>query len=64
VKTHLSFATNDLARSIDFYSKLLDARPVKLLADYALFITERPGLELALDAVDSAPLIRLRLLPA
>jgi catechol 2,3-dioxygenase-like lactoylglutathione lyase family enzyme len=55
VKTHLSFATTDLARSVDFYSTLLDAAPVKLLPDYALFITDRPGLELALDAVDSPP---------
>jgi len=45
----------DLARSVDFYSTLLNARPQKLLADYALFITDQPGLELALDAVDSAP---------
>jgi catechol 2,3-dioxygenase-like lactoylglutathione lyase family enzyme len=57
VKIHLNFATSELARSVDFYSTLLDAAPIKLLPDYALFITERPGLELALDVVDSAPLI-------
>ncbi|MGA8535367.1 MAG: ArsI/CadI family heavy metal resistance metalloenzyme [Candidatus Tumulicola sp.] len=55
MKTHLNFTTTDLARSVDFYSTLLNARPKKLLADYALFITDQPGLELALDAVDSAP---------
>ncbi|HEY6485217.1 MAG TPA: ArsI/CadI family heavy metal resistance metalloenzyme [Candidatus Cybelea sp.] len=55
MKTHLNFATTDLARSVEFYSTLLNARPKKLLADYALFITDWPGLELALDAVDSAP---------
>jgi catechol 2,3-dioxygenase-like lactoylglutathione lyase family enzyme len=55
MKTHLSLATTDLARNVDFYSTLLDAAPAKLLPDYALFITERPGLELALDAVDSPP---------
>jgi catechol 2,3-dioxygenase-like lactoylglutathione lyase family enzyme len=49
VKTHLNLATTDLAKSVQFYSTLLDAKPVKLLSDYALFITERPGLELALD---------------
>ncbi len=34
--------------SVAFYSTLLDARRKKL-ADYALFVTEQPGLELALD---------------
>jgi catechol 2,3-dioxygenase-like lactoylglutathione lyase family enzyme len=49
VKTHLNLATVDLEKSIAFYSTLLDAKPVKVLPDYALFITEQPGLELALD---------------
>ena len=49
MKTHLNLATTDLAKSVQFYSTLLDAQPAKLLSDYALFITERPGLELALD---------------
>jgi catechol 2,3-dioxygenase-like lactoylglutathione lyase family enzyme len=49
VKTHLNLATADLAKSVQFYSTLLDAKPVKFLNDYALFITEQPGLELALD---------------
>ncbi|MGA8796730.1 MAG: ArsI/CadI family heavy metal resistance metalloenzyme [Candidatus Cybelea sp.] len=49
MKTHLNLATTDLAKSVRFYSTLLDAQPAKLLNDYALFITERPGLELALD---------------
>lgn len=38
-----------------FTQILLNARPKKLLADYALFITDQPGLELALDAVESKP---------
>jgi catechol 2,3-dioxygenase-like lactoylglutathione lyase family enzyme len=49
VKTHLNLATTDLAKSVQFYATLLDAKPAKLLSDYALFITEQPGLELALD---------------
>jgi catechol 2,3-dioxygenase-like lactoylglutathione lyase family enzyme len=49
MKTHLSFATSDLEASISFYSTLLDAQPVKKVADYALFVTDEPGLELALD---------------
>ncbi|MGC2243666.1 MAG: ArsI/CadI family heavy metal resistance metalloenzyme [Candidatus Aquilonibacter sp.] len=53
MKTHLNFATTDLARSVSFYSTLLNAEPAKTLADYALFVTENPGLELALDLRDS-----------
>jgi predicted enzyme related to lactoylglutathione lyase len=49
MKTHLNFATVDLAQSVSFYSTLLNTKPNKTLADYALFITEEPGLELALD---------------
>jgi catechol 2,3-dioxygenase-like lactoylglutathione lyase family enzyme len=49
MKTHLNFATADLAQSVSFYSTLLNTKPNKTLADYALFITEEPGLELALD---------------
>ncbi|MGA7200821.1 MAG: ArsI/CadI family heavy metal resistance metalloenzyme [Candidatus Cybelea sp.] len=49
MKTHLNLATTDLVKSVQFYSTLLDAKPAKMLNDYALFITERPGLELALD---------------
>jgi catechol 2,3-dioxygenase-like lactoylglutathione lyase family enzyme len=53
MKTHLNLATTDLEKSVAFYSTLLDARPEKQLSDYALFITENPGLELALDLRDS-----------
>jgi catechol 2,3-dioxygenase-like lactoylglutathione lyase family enzyme len=49
VKMHLNLATRDLDRSVAFYSTLLSAKPAKQLSDYALFITENPGLELALD---------------
>jgi catechol 2,3-dioxygenase-like lactoylglutathione lyase family enzyme len=49
MKVHLNLATRDLDASVAFYSTLLDARPAKKLDDYALFITEQPGLELALD---------------
>lgn len=49
MKTHLNLATSDLPGSVLFYSTLLDTKPSKLLTDYALFITEEPGLELALD---------------
>lgn len=49
MKTHLNFATTDLQKSIAFYATLLDTQPEKLRDDYALFVTEEPGLELALD---------------
>ena len=46
---HLNLITRDLAKSVAFYRTLLDAEPAKSFDDYALFITEDPGLELALD---------------
>lgn len=52
MKTHLNLATANLERSVSFYSTLLDAPPVKVRSDYALFITEEPGMELALDRRD------------
>jgi len=57
MKTHLSFATTDIAKSVEFYSILLDAKPAKLLNDYALFVTEQPGLELASAATQNVPLV-------
>lgn len=53
MKTHLNLATTDLEKSISFYSTLLNAHPAKTLSDYALFITDDPGLELALDLRES-----------
>jgi catechol 2,3-dioxygenase-like lactoylglutathione lyase family enzyme len=52
MKTHLNLATSNLHRAVSFYSTLLDAKPAKVLEDYALFVTERPSLELALDLRD------------
>ena len=49
MKMHLNFGTRDLAKSVAFYRTLLAAEPAKSFDDYALFITEDPGLELALD---------------
>jgi catechol 2,3-dioxygenase-like lactoylglutathione lyase family enzyme len=54
MKTHLNLATRDLAKSVDFYKILLDAQPFKSLEDYALFVTDDPGLELALDVNTNA----------
>lgn len=49
MKTHLHLSTRDLAESVAFYRTLLGSEPVKSYDDYALFITEDPGLELALS---------------
>jgi catechol 2,3-dioxygenase-like lactoylglutathione lyase family enzyme len=49
MKMHLNLATRDLDASVVFYRTLLQSEPAKHYADYALFLTESPGLELALD---------------
>lgn len=55
MKMHLNLATRDLDASVAFYSTLLDAVPAKKFEDYALFVIEQPGLELALDLDEGAP---------
>jgi catechol 2,3-dioxygenase-like lactoylglutathione lyase family enzyme len=57
MKMHLNLATRDLDASVAFYRALLSADPAKHYADYALFLTEQPGLELALD-FDPATVVR------
>jgi catechol 2,3-dioxygenase-like lactoylglutathione lyase family enzyme len=54
MKMHLNLATRDLNASVAFYATLLGTAPAKQLGDYALFITEQPGLELALDLDEEA----------
>jgi catechol 2,3-dioxygenase-like lactoylglutathione lyase family enzyme len=49
MKMHLNLATRDLDASVAFYRTLLLAEPAKHYSDYALFLTDEPGLELALD---------------
>ncbi len=49
MKTHLNLATRDLEASMAFYRTLLNSQPAKQYEDYALFLTEDPGLELALS---------------
>jgi catechol 2,3-dioxygenase-like lactoylglutathione lyase family enzyme len=49
MKTHLHLSTRDLAESVAFYRTLLGSEPLKSYGDYALFVTEDPGLELALS---------------
>jgi catechol 2,3-dioxygenase-like lactoylglutathione lyase family enzyme len=49
LKTHLNLRTGDLDKSVAFYETLLNTQARKHYKDYALLITESPGLELALD---------------
>jgi len=49
MKLHLSLPARDLDASVAFYRTLLNAEPTKHYADYALFLTEAPPLELALS---------------
>jgi len=49
MKMHLNLATRDLDAGVVFYRTLLLAEPTKHYADHALFLTDEPGLELALD---------------
>jgi catechol 2,3-dioxygenase-like lactoylglutathione lyase family enzyme len=49
MKMHLNFVTRDIDASVAFYRTLLLSQPAKHYADYALFVTDQPGLELALD---------------
>lgn len=49
MKVHLNLGARDLKKSAAFYATMLGVSPVKQYEDYALFIAEDPGLELALD---------------
>lgn len=48
MKVHISLATGDLNASVAFFRTLLAAEATKHYSDYALFVTENPGLELSL----------------
>lgn len=49
MKIHLSLRTSSIGESVAFYRSLLNANPLKQHEDYALFVTEQPELELAID---------------
>ncbi|MDQ6824631.1 MAG: VOC family protein [Candidatus Eremiobacteraeota bacterium] len=53
MKTHLNLPTTDLSQSVAFYGTLLGIKPLKVYHDYALFVSEDPGLELALSVAGS-----------
>lgn len=49
MKIHLNLRASDLEKSVAFYELLLNGKPAKHYADYALFLSKEPALELALD---------------
>ena len=49
MKVHLNLGVSQLDRSVAFYRTLLNFEPTKQFSDYALFVGEDPGIELALD---------------
>jgi len=57
MKMHLNLATRELDASVEFYRTLLQIEPAKHYGDYALFIGDDPGLELALDLDADAPTV-------
>ena len=48
MKTHLSLPVGNIDSNVAFYKTLLASEPTKHYGDYALFITEDPGIELSL----------------
>ena len=49
MKTHLSLPTRDISAGVAFYRVLLVLEPAKQYDDYALFVSDSPGLELVLE---------------
>lgn len=51
LKAHVSINVSDLARSIEFYRKLLGLEPLKVRKGYAKFDVQNPPLNLAMNEV-------------
>ncbi|QOK29958.1 glyoxalase/bleomycin resistance/dioxygenase family protein (plasmid) [Cytobacillus oceanisediminis] len=52
MKVHVGINVTDLNQSIEFYSKVFNAEPVKVKEDYAKFLLEDPGLNFTLNLKD------------
>jgi lactoylglutathione lyase len=52
---HVHAHVNDLAASIAFYSKLFDAQPARVEADYAKWMLDDPRLNFAISTRGSTP---------
>ena len=55
MKTHISLNVGNVKRSVEFYSKMFDAKPVKLRDDYAKFSIGDPPLSLTVNQADFKP---------
>lgn len=51
LKAHLAINVKDVARSIDFYTRMLDIKPSKVRTGYAKFDVSNPPLNLTLNQV-------------
>ncbi|MBK8150997.1 MAG: VOC family protein [Acidobacteria bacterium] len=49
MKTHISINVRDVSRSIDFYSRMFGADPVKIRDDYAKFDISNPPLNFTMN---------------
>lgn len=52
MKMHVGINVTDLIKSIEFYSNVFNAEPVKVKPDYAKFLLENPGLNFTLNLKD------------
>ncbi|WP_413310173.1 ArsI/CadI family heavy metal resistance metalloenzyme [Bacillus sp. 1P10SD] len=52
MKMHVGINVTDLNSSIEFYTKVFNAEPVKAKPDYAKFLLEDPGLNFTLNLKD------------
>ncbi|SFC95285.1 Catechol 2,3-dioxygenase [Bacillus sp. OV322] len=50
---HVGINVTNLAKSIEFYQKVFNEKPVKLKEDYAKFLLNDPGLNFTLNLKDS-----------
>ncbi|MEO1391513.1 MAG: ArsI/CadI family heavy metal resistance metalloenzyme [Cyanobacteria bacterium J06634_5] len=55
IKTHVALKVADVNRSVAFYQTLFERQPVKHKIGYAKFDVEAPGLNLTLNASETAP---------
>lgn len=52
MKMHVGINVTNLNESIEFYSKVFNAEPVKVKSDYAKFLLDNPGLNFTLNLKD------------
>jgi predicted lactoylglutathione lyase len=51
-KVHISLNVKDINKSVEFYQKMFDAKPMKHFADYAKFYLASSSLNLVLNQTD------------